>query len=528
MTSTNVIRLLCAISLLLGGVAGVAPLKAQYHFESLLDQTPWLSSQNASGLCDLPDSLRQNYAEFLAQKDNGGWRDYNASSDSYEMAVQTASYFLVNSQLALHGEVGYRSFTGKEMTGSVWLHPGDQPFDIVELDPAHAGTKTLEEYHLLGALGYEFGRARIGASFDYTAANQAKRRDLRSQNKYMDLAAELGTSYSVLDDRLELGVSYKYRRSTEELLFKTYGTTGTLYASLIDYGASFGLLEYSQANGLTDENEERPMVTNRHALSLQIALKMARWQWLNEFTVERRDGYYGKSSLYTPVFMEHDALSFCYDGHLAMGGRHAVQYSIGYSQLQNYQNIFSLINQGGGLNEYLYYGQLKTRSQQSLMANLSYHLKWNDWYHQASFSYAERCLTASLYPVYRQHDLHYGTVALSTRREWLTGKHDWSVQLELQHQVGSGTMAKDGEYATAGVIEGTASVVTFDTALLQQYDYLTSPQSGISASLHYGRRLSPALRLYALLSAHFQRAWSASSAIEKHRESISCSLGCTF
>jgi len=527
MTSTNVTRLLCAISLIVGGMAAAMPCWGQQHFEALLDQTPWLSSQNAAGLCALPDSLRQNYAELFVSKDDGGWCDYNASSDSYEFGAQTSSYYRVNARLALHGLVSYSNFTGRDMTGSVWLNPADQPFDIVEIDPAHAGTKNREQYHLSGALGYDFGPGQLGLSLDFSAANQAKRRDLRSQNKYMNLSALCGVIFPLFDHHLDLGAHYQYRRSTEELLFKTYGTTGTLYGSLIDYGASFGLLEYSQSNGLTDENEERPMVTNRHTVALQLALRLSGLQWLHEVSIEQREGYYGKSSLYTPVFMEHRAHSLAYMGQFTTGG-HALGYSLAWSHLQNHQNLFQLINQGGGLNEYLYYGQLLTRNQHTFDAELHYRLRTQCWYHQASAAWSERNLTASLYPDYRQQEVRYATFALSTRREWRNRLQDWSAQLGIEHRVGEGTMAQDGQYPMTADVAASAPVTTMQAALVQQYEYLTAPQSALSVICHYGHRVSPSMRLYALLSAHFGHAWKVSADVESHRESLSCTFGCTF
>lgn len=529
MTSSNVIRLLSAISL---SWMLLQPLDAQEHFEALRDTTPWLQSQNAAGLTALPGQVRTNYAEAYFQKDNGGWGEFHASPDSYEFGAQTASYYRVNDRLVLSGHVGYVNFKGRDMTGSVWLNPDDQPFDIVEMDALYAGTKNREQYNLMGALGFEWGHGfSVGASVDFTSANNAKRRDLRSQNKLMDLSASAGVLWS--RELLQVGGSYTYRRSLEELLFKTYGTTGTYYASLIDYGASFGVSEYSNASGLTDEDEERPMLSTRHRVALQLGLTFDALKWLNEGSLEWREGHYGKRSLYTPVFMEHSGHAWSYQGSLVWQRRHTVNYSIDGEHLENWQNLYNYVNQGGGLNEYLYYGQLKTRGQRTLRADVGYKYYGDLWIHQLKAGYYERRLTASLYPSYRRQRIHFTHVDLASRRLWYAGPHDWSAELQLGYQKGGGTMADDGYYD--GVSDGTGamlirtSLVTLPAALQQHYEYQTASQGRLGVNLLYGRTLqSYKLRIFALLSARYHQAWSVSEDVENHHQTFSLTIGCTF
>ena len=533
MTSSNAIRLLCAISLswLLG-----QPLAAQAHFEALCDTTPWLMSRNAAGLTALADDVRTNYAEAYFRKDNGGWGDYHASPDSYELGARTASFYRVNDRLVLSGNVSYASFEGKDMTGSVWLDPDDQPFDIVEMEPQYAGTKSRERYNLTGGLGLDLGRGfSLGARVDFTSANSAKRRDLRQQNKLMDLEAGGGIVWK--RGIVQAGLSYSYRRTLEELLFKTYGTTGIFYASLIDYGASLGVSEYSNANGLTDEDEERPMLSERHGVSVQLGLGRGSTKMLNEGWLEWREGYYGKRSLFTPVFMEHSGTAWGADGQLTWLQRHAVTYRVTGSHLQNWQNLYSYVNQGGGLNEYVYHGRLKTRGQRTLSVEADYRYTGRAWVHRAAGGYHERRLTASLYPFSRRQQIRYTEVELASRRLWRRGPHDWSAELQLDYRQGGGTMADDGVYpaAAGGASEGDGatlvrtSLVTLPQALVRHYDYLTATQAAAGLNLLYGRRLhADRIRVFALLSARYERAWEVTADVENHHQTISFSLGCTF
>ena len=533
MTSSNVTRLLSAISL---AWLLVQPLDAQEHFEALRDTTPWLSSRNVAGLTALPDGVRTNYAEAYFQKDDGGWGEYYASPDSYTFGARTASFFRINDRLVVSGNMSYSNFKGRKMTGSVWLDPDDQPFDIVEMDAQFAGTKNKEQYNLMGALGLELGHGlSLGASVDFTAANNAKRRDLRSQNKLMDLLATGGLLWS--NEVVQAGLSYIYRRTLEELLFKTYGTTGVFYASLIDYGASFGVSEYSDASGLTDEDEERPMLSTRHNVALQLGLSLGSLRWLHEGSMSWRDGYYGKRSLYTPVFMEHKGTAWGYQGKLSWQRRHVLSYNFEGEHLKNWQNLFNYVNQGGGLNEYLYYGQLQTRGQRSWRADAGYRYYGNVWVHQVKAGYQERRLTASFYPSYRRQRIHSTEVDVATRRLWRSGLHDWSAELQLGYRKGGGTKAEDGRYDGAGdeanPSSGTTlirtSLVTLPRVLDQHYDYQTASQGRVGLNLLYGRKLrAQRLRVFALLAARYQRAWSVTEDIENHHQTISLTLGCTF
>ena len=98
-------------------------------------------------------------------------------------------------------------------------------------------------------------------------------------------------------------------------------------------------------------------------------------------------------------------------------------------------------------------------------------------------------------------------------------------------------MAEDGKYDGAnGGASGDASstlirtsLVTLPAALQQHYDYLTASQGNVGLNLLYGRRLyADRIRIFALFSTRYQRAWSVTADVENHHQTFSLSLGCTF
>ena len=504
----------------------------QQRMEALCDTLPWLHTLSDAALTCV--TQRINYAQADVRLTDGEWGRYGSGTGQTDFGAATSSYFEVRHGLVMAGDVSYCHSTVRGATGSVWLDPDDAPFDMVETDAANAGHKTTETYRLHGAIGYTLlPSLSLGAGIDFTAANRAKDRDLRSQNKLTDLTCSTGMLWSPA--AWSLGLTYRYRRTVESLLFKTYGTTGTVYETLIDYGASMGATEYSSADGLSSEDEERPLVAGRHTVALQLGLAPSDGvQWVNEASLTWRSGYYGKRSLFTPVFMEHRAHAWQYSGSLcwplAHGGRQTLTATAGGTHLQNWQNLFDYVNQGGGLNEYVYYGQAKTRSQHTFDATLRYHLYRGPWLWQAEALWQECSLTASCYPYYRHQRTRQLRIGATSRRQWTHGPHDWSARLDAAFCTGWGTMADDGRY-DADVTDSEltrSNLQTLYAALLQNYDWRTAPQADVHLTLQYGRQIDPGLRLYALVMPRLQCAWSTTADVKSHLLALTLAIGCTF
>ena len=98
------------------------------------------------------------------------------------------------------------------MTGSAFMQER-MPFNLVEDSLTNPGKKHRDTYHLVGALGVDIHQGMsVGARLDYTSANYAKYKDLRHQNKLMDLQLTLG-GHVPLTDWLSMGADYTYHRN---------------------------------------------------------------------------------------------------------------------------------------------------------------------------------------------------------------------------------------------------------------------------------------------------------------------------
>ena len=88
------------------------------------------------------------------------------------------------------------------------------------------GRQTMETYILEGGIGYMIGKHwSIGAKIDYLTASNAKKKDARNKNTYMNLKVYPGVVYR--SKYLNLGLNFIYQKETENIDIRTIGTGRT-------------------------------------------------------------------------------------------------------------------------------------------------------------------------------------------------------------------------------------------------------------------------------------------------------------
>ncbi len=490
--------------------------------------SPYLTSSNAAVLCLLPDSAEQvSYAETFARKDNGAWVDYSSSDDDFTWGAQAASVCRIGTRWVMDGRMAYVNFTGHNMCGSAWIDPDDRPFDIVE-GSENAGTKKLERYFLSGGLSGSLGQIALGARMNLSAANYVKQKDLRHQNKLLNLNVTAGLLWRA-NDVWSVGADFYYRRIVEELNFKTFGTTDRQYSSLIDYGTAFGVTEYSTSNGLIEENQSRPWVESSYGFGVQLNMKTdGGLTWYSDGHLDWASGLYGKQSLYTPVFMENEGLNWSARTQLDYG-RHTLSLQLQGYRMENDRNLFQYTNQGNGIKEYSYHGKLQTSRREKVSASLSYCIDLDRWQLKATAQYDNRKLIASYYPNYRQQNLHTESIRIEGTRRWVHDVHDWGLTLRGGYSDGGGERADDGIYAGGSTLQ-TSNLTTWQGLLDKRADYMTCRQGQAGLSIGYGQKLlANRLRLYVTLDANWQKGWETTYDWDNtHRQSYELRIGCTF
>lgn len=496
----------------------------------------WLNSENAAGLHALPVD-HVSIAEVYVNKQDGKFVNYHQSDNSLAFGAQTESFYRLNPKMVFYGKVGYSNFSGKNMTGSMFIDPYANPFDIVEFSDTNRGTKKLETYHLIGAISADVSKKiTLGAKIDYTASNYAKQKDLRHVNKLLDMNLSAGMSYH-LNGQVEIGANYYYRRSVEGLNFNLYGTTDKVYTSLISYGAFFGLAEQFGENGYTKGNEEKPMFNEYHGGALQLKLQLtSKLSLFNEFAYKSRSGYYGKKSPSTVVHSNHESGIWEYRSMLSLRERknlHTLNINLQYESLNNLENVYRTENAGGGITDIVYYGTLDTTEKTSWNTSAEYvgYLGLTDfcptWVVKGGAEYVNRKQTASVYPYYRKQNIHWMDFYLSGERNIKRQKGIYTVSLGGRYSSGGGNVKDDGIYATPS--ESQTPPRSMDTFLYSEYEYLTCPKVKGEIKLTYSHEIgNKGIRGYTSLYYGMLNAFKVKYVEGIRQHEISWTIGCTF
>ena len=452
-------------------------------------------------------------AEVWMSHAKGGFTNFDGSPDVMQTGAAVESFYRFSPRTVFYGAISYQHFTGKDMAGSVFIPLSTlhsplssfisplaplRPFDIVEDSLTNTGEKQLDVYHLSGGFGTTvYKDIAVGARLDYTAANYAKYKDLRHQNKLMDLQASAGV-YAPLTAWLNAGAHYQYHRNIESVSFSTYGKNDKTYKSLVDYGAFFGKLEQFGSQGYTDKSREMPMVDERHGGGLQFDATPTRWLVAYAgITLSHRAGYYGRKSPYTITYSDHDGDIVDVCGGLSVflnRSAHHLEMAYSNEKLNNRASTFRELKNPSGATYYEYYDPVETAYKHRQATTMTYSVEFGclqgasreqqrAWLFSASLHAERRAQTAYVYPYYRFQNLKTHEVSASLTRH-LAFKHGiWSLTFGGSYREGSGEPAVDGSFVTPD--SKMSFPPTMQTYLMREYQYLTSPQYTVGGSVKY-------------------------------------------
>ncbi|WEK35589.1 MAG: hypothetical protein P0Y53_24150 [Candidatus Pseudobacter hemicellulosilyticus] len=525
---------------LLGGVFGSARLQAQsaqqadsvvQDIDFLRHANAWMSSNTLTGLSHLPVP-KFSTALLGFRKDNGPFRNYFQSDNSYTVSAVTESYYRLRPGIVVQGKLQYDNFNGRNMGGSALIDPYKHPLDVDEWVDSTAGNKKMEYYNLVGAISAAVSsRLTLGAKLDYTAANYAKRRDLRHVNNLTDINARVGAAYR-LGENWELGVEYGYTRRIESLRFQIVGNTDRQYLSLINYGVFFGMSERFADNAITGET--RPFVNNTHSGALTLGGTLAPGVVLvNRASYGQRKGYMGKKGSTTIVFTEHEATEYTYEGDLSIRrGDLLHQFSLraGYEQLSNNENVYRAETTPGQRTTIVYYGQNEVMSQDISNLSVQYTAYGRlvnhnpGWILQAGGQYTSRQQTGIRYPYFRKQDLNYFRVQVAGTKNFWVDEHQLSISLGLAYGAGSGTAKNDGVYIPPSSQNMPASR---DSYLYREFEYFTSPRVQVEPGVRYATSIQQNITGFIKLSTMLTRAFDTEYT-GNHYNSFLVTVGCNF
>lgn len=234
----NKLRYILLLSLLLCGAA----VSAQ-TYEGVLRSNLWNASHNITGVRQ--DSVSRSYAELSGRYEGGGFRDTWQAPQGWSAGAATASIRHLE-RMTLKGSFSFVQTEGYDMCGSMFIRPGFYPVDLLEFTP---GRKTLQTYAFDGGLSYDLTHSwRIGAKMDFESANMAKRKDLRHDDKLLDMTVSPGVMYHYGD--FAIGANYIFRKTSETIDAEQIGISESSYYAFIDKGQMYGIYSIWTGSGL--------------------------------------------------------------------------------------------------------------------------------------------------------------------------------------------------------------------------------------------------------------------------------------
>ena len=516
-----------------------------YQFVKQAD--PWFASHNAAALSRYATKSYAQ-AELSLTGEKGGFTDYDGAPATLRFNGAVESLYRIGKRTVLFGHISYDNFSGNDMAGSAFIDTYRLPFNIVEDSLTNTGRKHCNTYHLTGSFGTDIYRGiAIGATVDYTAADYAKYKDLRHQNKLMDLKVRAGV-YFPLGRWGSIGANYTYRRKTESVSFSTVGTSDKVYKSLIDYANFTGYVEQFGNNGYTDKSREMPLVNNYHGGSAQLGLRFdAHTQLFGEATYAHRTGYYGRKSPFTITYTDHasDAFSFTARlSHRMERTMHHIDLAFETENLVNHANTYHETKNEQGATNYEYFTPVKMANKLWMNYSIAYTLETGirngkeahgllvdglpTWTIQAGINSAERKQTAYAYPYYRSQHLQnfelFGRISytLVTRCGW------WSFALKGSFGRGEGEPYEDHTFTTPGSRQ--LPLPSMEAYLYREYQYFTSAQYMVGGQVKYNFLIPrTAIMAHARLSLSHRKANETNVYSDGcDRTSGTIAIGCTF
>lgn len=504
MISTNVRSSLSVVSkyLFSGVLLVLSSLEAQAQtvktdsllmrdFSYVMQSDPWLMGNNPSALIRFGSSTLSE-ATVSMTVGNGGFVNYDQSPHTLTFGASAESVYRLSPRTVVYGRMSYQNESSSNMAGSAFLNTYHLPFDIVEDSLTNEGDEHRDTYHLKGGVGVDIWHGwSVGASFDFTAANLAKYKDLRHQNKAMDLTFSAGFYLPL--GHVSLGANYLYRRSTENIRFKVYGQSDKVYKSLIAYANFMGQVEQFTTNGYTGSNNEQPLFSARHGACVQLDWRITpQWQWYHSMMAQYRSGYYGRESAYTITYMRHHSHIYTYQSRLSYRlptSLHRMDVSISAERLENNQNAYLETLNEQGASQYEYFGAVKTGDKLWVDTHIGYtgdmgiDYELPRWTVATGVNIGHRKQTGYRYPYYRRQRLNQVQGYIDACHRIRLRQGILQAGLQFAYQKGSGDVYEDLTFAEPSAQQ--TAPPSMDAYLYRDYEYYTAPQVKVGAALKY-------------------------------------------
>lgn len=503
------------------------PLQAQqaenkntYRLDRLRADNPWLGARNAAGL--IFNRFQDiSYVEAGFRTETGDFRNLTDPTSLFNTMVRTESYRQLN-RLFVYGNFEFNYAHRQNKTWSNMLYPETTSFQIADSTP---GRQTLESYRLNGGLGLELGEQwAVGLDLRYFNASNAKKRDIRNSNTYMELALHPGILFRT--EHIRLGLNLNYERLTEKIENKMYGenTTHTLF--LLE-----GLWYYSPFTFSSNSTVSRQIENDGLGGTAQLELVFNNFRFFNQFSGTRTDQKIWVNHVRDERGGEMEITDYRYLGNLSLASGSFFHELKGYATFTDklgYENI-QRSEQVDGSSVWVQYGKKNKNVREEQLWGVQYTLFRdrarldNNWSATIGVDRNETTLKYRLYPVTATQKQVTTTINRSFRKNFALKRGRIDCLLSYDQVLGDGYKQRLSSEDPAWVLaEGFYPQLA--DQLDQEFEYLTADTHTGTVNARYTHFLNARKGQSIYADALFR----ITGGLNENRSSFSLMLGFSF
>ena len=507
-------------------------------YDMVLAPWSWLATDNPAALVTYQpaDSSQRLVADAAVGMvtGHGHLAPLEASPHEWNVKGTARAVFRSSSRVVMRGGMDYHHRWGSDACGSVWMEPGQMPFDIVEYTDSTRGNIRQERYGLNGAVGVSVGRGlSLGGRFAYASGSSTKQKDPRHTNSLMELDVRAGVMWQ--HSGWVVGAAYLLRRFTEAVQFRTYGRTDRTYGYLVDFGATYGRSETTDGKGYTSSDNEKPLLDMRHGLAIEAGYHRGIYSVGGEWRWHHRTGHYGVQSPSFVDFNKHHADRWSLAGWLQRStadNLFKINFNWTHENLRDYERTYAIVSRGG-VSDIEYFDDRLSGKRQSYSYMVGLQAHWGierslaAWQVRVQMDYSNDDVTSVVYPYYRLQRVHATSVSADVVRSWLVaGDRVWSLVAGALWSRGGGTPAADSTFGTPA--DGNTPPALLTETLMRRHEWLVAPRLGASLGVRHSFPVGKHVRIYADARYGYTHAWNIEYCRGNHRHRASLAVGCQF
>lgn len=482
----NIIPILSLGLLLLFATSARAQEKNFYRMDRLKTDNPWILSHNAAGLTTGAVS-RFSIVEANWQYNTGDFRNVSDPTDRNRMNLLTESLLRLN-KVYFYGKF---SFDYDIRRNKAWSSVLDPYYSSIYMADSIPGEQTLEVYRLDGGVGYPLGKHfAIGAKVAYETASNAKHKDARNENTYMNLQVYPGVLFQT--GPVRIGLNMIYQKMTEMVDIKIIGT-----GKIHEIFQFEGLWHYKStiiAEGASLQSNHQEKL---YGGSLQLELFNDKISFFNELSITQRKQEAFPSDFTNERSGKIKERKYTYTGLLHKKGKsydHYLSLRLDIANKLGFENIqqSEVIDQN---EEWIQYGTKNKTSVEITQADIYYQLFRNRTAYNSSWDARIGAKGLHVKRIYRLYPARFVQKIenyegyLSLNKNFLFQKGMFDCGLNLAYTFGDGTLL-DTEKEGKGEIPDAQQYKRKDDLLQQEYAFFTSDRFLGGLNIRYTRFLN--------------------------------------